>query len=163
MRFTWVRRDPTVLETEFVGPEWGLDTAVRHGSNLKERSGRVTVCGHVRFPDLPSPEERIFESIHTSQRKVEQSVLGTLVPILPVIPERAIGVVGSVRLDAIQIETAIVDAVAVLSGNGDTEGSLPCKSWSISLQRNDKLMVAHNVFISTPQDVQAIAGQTPPI
>ena len=104
-----------------------MDTTVRGSSNLKERLERVTVCNYVRFSDLPSPEERIHEGIHAGQRKVEQSILGALVPILPVIPERAIWVRRGIGLDALQVEAAVVDAVAIFSSNGDTELGLPCK------------------------------------
>ena len=79
------------------------------------------VYGHMRFSYLPSPEEWVPKSIHTGQRKVEQSVLGTLVPILPVIPECAIGVQCGIRLDTLHVEATVVEAVAVFSGNGDTE------------------------------------------
>ena len=38
----------------------------------KTPSGLETVYDSARFSDLPSPEEGIFGSIHTGQRKVEQ-------------------------------------------------------------------------------------------
>lgn len=85
--------------------------------------------------DLPSPEERILKSIHASQRKVEQPILGSLIPILPGVPECTIRVCGSIRLNALQVEAAIVNSVTVLSGNCDTEGDLTGKNLSISRQR----------------------------
>ena len=82
----------------------------------------------MRFSDLPSPEERIFKSIHASQRKVEQSILGSLVPVLPVIPERAIRVRGGIRFNTPQVEATIVVTVAVFSSKSDTETGLAGKS-----------------------------------
>jgi len=84
----------------------------------------VIVHGYVRFSDLPSPEERIYESIHTGQREAEQSVLGSLVPTLPVIPGRAIRVRRGISLDALQVEATVVEAIAVFSGEADTESGL---------------------------------------
>ena len=117
-----------------------MDLSFRGLPDLKWSDQKIvnTVCGRMcGFSDLPSPEEWILESIHAGQRKVEQSILGSLVPILPVVPERAIGVVGGVRLDAGHIEAAVVDTVAVFSGDSDTEGSLPWKIRSASRQRNE--------------------------
>jgi hypothetical protein len=114
--------------------------------------------------DLPSPEERIFESIHASQRKAEHSILGSLVPTLPVVPERAIRVRVGIRLDAPQVETTVVVTIAVFSGKTDTEAELAGKSWSsTSWRRNEKLTVAHMSFILAFQVVQALPGQIPPI
>ena len=115
-----------------------------------------------RFSDLPSPEERILKSVHASQRKVEQSSLGILVPVLPSVPECAIRVQGRVGRDTVQVETTIVDTVAVFSANGNTELGLTEKK-SIKLwTKNDKLTVAHLVETPAFQE-QAFAGQVPPI
>ena len=87
----------------------------------------------VRFPDLPSPEEGIFESIHTGQRKAEQPVPGTLIPTLPLVPEPTIRVRGGIRFNATQVEAAVVKTIAVFTGKSDTELSLarqrPSTSW----------------------------------
>jgi hypothetical protein len=85
------------------------------------------IGGYTWFSDLPSPEERILKRIHASQRKVEQPILGTLVPILPGVPGCTIGVRGGIRLDTLQVEAAIVETVAVLSSNSDTETNLTKK------------------------------------
>jgi len=84
----------------------------------------VTVHGYVCFSDLPSPEERIYESIHASQREAEQSILGSLIPTLPVIPGRAIRVRRGIRLDAQQVEATVIEAIAVFPGDTDTESGL---------------------------------------
>ena len=76
---------------------------------------------------LPSPEERILEGIHASQRKIEQSILYSLVPIPPVVPEWTIRVRGSVWLDAPHVETTIVDGIAIFPRNGDTKARLAKK------------------------------------
>ena len=132
MRCARVRRHPTVIETELVGPEWSLNRAVQETPDLK--GNRSELCDALRsraaFSDLPSPEERIFESIHTGQRKVVQSILGILVPVLPGVPEGAIGVRRDIRRDAPQVETTVVVTVAVLSGESDTELGLARKSRS---------------------------------
>ena len=111
----------------------------------------------MRFSDLPSPEERILESIHTSQRKVVHSILGTLVPMLPIVPERAIGVRGGIRFDTPQVEATIVVTVTVFSGKSDSKGGLAGKSWSTSWQRNDKLVVG------TPLRDNGLPGYTSPL
>ena len=93
-----------------------------------------------RFSDLPSPEERILKSVHASQGKVEQSSLGILVPVLPSVPECAIRVQGRVSRDTVQVETTIVDTIAVFSANGDTELGLTekksIKLWTKKRQAN---------------------------
>lgn len=115
------------------------------------------------FTHLPSPEEGVFEGIHAGQREIEQSVLGILVPALPVIPGGAIGVRRGVRLYAPQVEAAVIKAVAVLSGDSDAEATLTGKSWSTSWQREEQLMMAYIEFIMPFQAVQAFPGQIPPI
>ena len=74
--------------------------------------------------DLPSPEERIHESIHASQREAEQPIFGSLIPTLPVIPGRTIRVCRGIWFGAYQIETTVIEAVAVFSGDTDTESGL---------------------------------------
>ena len=81
---------------------------------------------------LPVPEERIRESIHTGQCIVEQSVFGTLIPALPGVPERAVRFHSRIRLDALQVEATVVDAVAIFSGETDTEACLARKNKSTS-------------------------------
>lgn len=118
----------------------------------------------MRFSDLPSPEERINKGIHTGQRDVVQSILGSLVPILPVIPERAIRVRRGIRFDTPQVEATIVETVAVFSGESDTEVGLAGKIRSNSRQKKkDWLMVAHMVVSVFFHCWQALSGQTPPI
>lgn len=87
----------------------------------------MAVWGCMRLSNLPVPEEGVFESVHTSQGKVEQPILGSLIPTLPVIPELAVGVRRGIRLGAHQIEAAVVEAIAILSGDGDTEVGLTGK------------------------------------
>lgn len=128
MGLAWVFRHPTIVETEFVGPEWSLDTPIQGTSNLKNRSEPEIVHGHGRLSDLPSPEERIFERIHTSQRKTEQSIPGSLIPILPVVPERTIGVRRGIWFDTPQVEATVIVTVAVFSSNSDTEIGLAGKA-----------------------------------
>lgn len=128
LRSAWVFRHPTVVETKFVGPQWSFNLSVQGIPNLKKRSESATFYDYVRFSDLPSPEERIYKSIHASQRIVEQSILGSLVPVLPVIPERAIWVRRGIRLNTPQVEATIVVTVAVFSGESDTETGLARKS-----------------------------------
>ena len=124
-----------------------------------QRFGRLTIA---RGSDLPSPEERVFKGIHTGQSKVEQPILGRLVPILPVVPECTIGVRRRVRLDALQVETAIVEAVTVFSSNSDTEGGLTGKK-VMSFSTESERLLAYLSVILLFHDEQAIPGQTPPI
>ena len=84
----------------------------------------MTVHNYGCFSDLPSPEERIYESIHTSQSEAEQPILGSLIPTRPVIPERAIRVRSGSSLDAYQVEPTVIETVAVFSGDTDTESGL---------------------------------------
>ena len=86
----------------------------------------------MRLSDLPSPEERIYECIHASQREAEQPILGSLIPALPVIPGRAIRVRSGSSHGALQIETTIIEAIAILSGDTDTECGLAWNNWSTS-------------------------------
>ena len=88
------------------------------------RSEPAAAYGYVLFSDLPSPEEWDLESIHTGQRKVAQSILGGLVPILPVIPERAVRVRRGISLDAPQVEATVVETIAIFSGESYTKVSL---------------------------------------
>jgi hypothetical protein len=114
--------------------------------------------------DLPSPEERILESIHASQRKVEQPILGILVPILPSVPECTVWVRGRIGLDALQVEATIIDAITVFSGNSNTEGGLAGKKPVSPFGKENKIrMMAYLVVWVLFHDEQAIAGQTPPI
>ena len=102
------------------------------------KSERLTSCESRTISNLPSPEEGVLHSIHTSQRKVEQPVLGSLVPILPIVPECAIRVGGRISLNALQVEAAIIDAVTVFSSKSDTEGGLAWKKL-VSLREGDKI------------------------
>jgi len=124
---TWVFGHPTVVETKFVGPQWSFDNAVQGVPDLKGRSEPVTCPRLVCFPDLPSPEEGIYESIHASQRETEQPILGSLIPTLPVIPGRAIRVCSRGRLGAYQVEATVIEAITVFSSDSDTKSGLAWK------------------------------------
>ena len=85
------------------------------------------------LPDLPSPEERVLDSVHAGQDEIEHTILGCLVPMLPVVPESTIRVVRGIRFNAPQVEAAIVEPSAVFPTNGDTEVLLAEKK-SVNLQ-----------------------------
>ena len=142
-----------------VGLRWSRS---REARPKRKPSEPETVYGSAHFSDLPSPEEGIFESVHAGQRKVEQPVLGTLIPMLPVVPEPAVGVCRGIRLDTTQVEAAVVEAITVLSGKSDTETRLTRQSPSTS-RTNREAMTAYMVFIMGFQAVQACPGQIPPI
>jgi len=71
---------------------------------------------------LPGPEEWIHESIHAGQCEVLEALLDGTIPVCIVPPESTVGVL----LDPIiprptKPEPAVVESVAVLSGDVDTK------------------------------------------
>lgn len=81
---------------------------------------------------LPSPEERINESIHASQGEIHETLLDSIIPGCRVCPEVTVGVRSISVCWSTKPECAVVESITVLSGDVDTERRLTTRATAIS-------------------------------
>lgn len=99
-------RHSPVLETELVTPKWSL-----HSSRA-------------RVADLPGPEIPVVDSVHTGKHELAETVLHSLVPVLPLYERCAVALVRGATADTVHVESAIVNRIAKLASDRDTEVGL---------------------------------------